>query len=161
MGAVKTVERSKRVPEIVYGWLEEWRHVAAAHGLPAGDGDFIVPGAAPDGHFSLNQHKKWGHRYFHAAAKAVAQDHPHLGHLERATPYAARRGHITCRILGGEPVEEIARSCGTSPETIHRHYYVAIDAALAGHRLPSFDEQLADAAALVDGEDGAAARAGR
>ena len=32
---------------------------------------------------------------------------------------AARRGHITCRILAREPVQVIARSCGTSPATIH------------------------------------------
>lgn len=44
----------------------------------------------------------------------------------------------------------IARSCGTSPATIHRHYFVAIDAAEAGDRLPPFEQQLADAVALVD-----------
>jgi hypothetical protein len=49
-------------------------------------------------------------------------------------------------------VQEIARSCGTSPATIHRHYYVAIDAAEAGHRLPAFEQQLEDAVAQVRAE---------
>jgi integrase len=146
---VKTTERSKRVPPIVRSWLAAWRDVAAAYGLPAGDEDFIVPGAAGAGHFTLNQHKKWGGRYFRPAAEAVADAHPHFSHLARATPYAARRGHITSRILAGEPVQVIARSCGTSPATIHRHYYVAIDAAKAGDPLPPFEQQLADAVALV------------
>jgi hypothetical protein len=47
----------------------------------------------------------------------------------------------------------IARSCGTSPATIHRHYFVAIDAAEAGDPLPRFEQQLADAVALVDGSE--------
>jgi hypothetical protein len=148
---VKTSERSKRVPPIVYSWLTEWREVALAHGLEARAENFIVPGAAAGGHFSLNQHKKWGGRYFRPAAAVVAREHPYLAHLASATPYAARRGHITCRILAGEPVQVIARSCGTSPATVHRHYFVAIDAAETGHRLPTFDQQLADAVDLVDG----------
>ena len=93
---------------------------------------------------------KWGGRYFRPAAESVAIAHPQLSHLARATPYAARRGHITCRILAGEPVQVIARSCGTSPATVHRHYFVAIDAAEAGDRLPPFEQQLADAVARVD-----------
>jgi len=146
---VKTTERSKRVPSIVRSWLAAWRDIATAYALPTGDDDFIVSGAAGAGHFTLNQHKKWGARYFRPAAETVARTHPHLLHLARATPYAARRGHITCRILAGEPVQVIARSCGTSPATIHRHYFVAIDAAEAGDRLPPFEQQLADAVALV------------
>jgi hypothetical protein len=145
-----TIERSKRVPAIVHQWLVAWREVAAASGLPAGDRDFIIPGAATDGHFSLNQHKRWGGKYFHPAACAVADAHPEFAYLARATPYSARRGHITCRILAGEPVEIIARSCGTSPATIHRHYFVVIDAAESGHRLPPFEQQLADATELTD-----------
>ena len=74
---VKTTERSKRVPAIVRSWLTEWRDVAAAHGLPVADDDFIVPGAAGAGHFTLNQHKKWGGRYFRPAAEAVAHAPPH------------------------------------------------------------------------------------
>jgi hypothetical protein len=134
----------------VRGWLSEWRDVATACGLPTSDESFIVPGAAAAGHFTLNQHKKWGGRYFQPAANAVADAHPHLSHLGRATPYAARRGHITCRILAGEPVQVIARSCGTSPASIHRHYFVALDSAETGDRLPPFERQLADAVALVD-----------
>jgi hypothetical protein len=103
---------------------------------------------------ALNQHKKWGARYFRPAATVVAREHPHLAHLASATPYAARRGHITSRILAGEPVQVIARSCGTSPATVHRHYFVAIDAAEAGHLLPTFDQQLADAVDLVDARSG-------
>jgi integrase len=151
IASVKTIERSKRVPAIVHRWLVAWRELAAIHGLPVGDDDFIIPGAAPDGHFSLNQHKKWGTKFFRPAASAVATDHPEHAYLARATPYSARRGHITCRILAGEPVEIIARSCGTSPATIHRHYFVVIDAAESGHRLPSFEEQLSDAYGLAIG----------
>jgi integrase len=54
---VKTTERSKRVPPIVRSWLSEWRELADAHRLGASDDDFIVPGAAGEGHFTLNQHK--------------------------------------------------------------------------------------------------------
>jgi integrase len=146
IAGVKTTERSKRVPAIVQQWLAGWREVAAVHGLPVGERDFIVPGASRDGHFTLNQHKKWGVKYFRPAAAAVARVHPEFAYLEGATPYSARRGHITCRILAGEPVEVIARSCGTSPATIHRHYFVVIDAAESGHRLPPFEQQLMDAA---------------
>ncbi|WP_028057927.1 site-specific integrase [Candidatus Solirubrobacter pratensis] len=149
IAGVKTIERSKRVPGIVYQWLTAWRQVAASYGLAVEDCDFIIPGVG-DGHFSLNQHKKWGAKYFRPAAKSVAQGHPKLAHLTGATPYSARRGHITCRILAGEPVEVIARSCGTSPATIYRHYFVAIDAAESGHRLAPFEQQLAEAVALVD-----------
>jgi integrase len=149
IAGVKTTERTKRVPAIVHQWLAAWRQEAASHGLGVDDSDFIIPGAAPDGHFSLNQHKKWGGKYFRPAARAVALEHPGLAHLARATPYSARRGHITCRILSGEPVEVIARSCGTSPATIYRHYFVVIDAAESGHRLPTFEQQLAAAVGLV------------
>lgn len=61
---VKTTERAKRVPPIVWTWLDEWRELAAAHGLPVADENFIVSGAAGAGHLTLNQHKKWGARYF-------------------------------------------------------------------------------------------------
>ena len=150
VAGVKTIERSKRVPGIVHQWLAGWRELAASHGLAVEDRDFIIPGTAVDGHFSLNQHKKWGPRYFRPAVKLVAQGHTGLAHLAGATPYSARRGHITCRVLAGEPVEVVARSCGTSPATIYRHYFVAIDAAEAGHRLPPFEQQLARAVAVVD-----------
>lgn len=157
---VKTTERSKRVPPIVRDWLTEWRAVATAHGIPTSDESFIVPGASGAGHFTLNQHKKWGGRYFRPAAETVATAHPHLSHLGRATPYSARRGHITCRILAGEPVQVIARSCGTSPATIHRHYFVAIDASERGDLLPPFEQQLADAVALISTPARTSGRAG-
>ena len=160
VSGVKTTERSKRVPPIVYGWLTDWREVALAHGLagrPPRTSSCLAPPRG--GHFTLNQHKKWGGRYFRPAAEVVAREHPHLSYLAGATPYAARRGHITCRVLAGEPVQVIARSCGTSPATIHRHYFVAIDAAEAGHRLPTFEQQLADAVELVDGHRALAPRA--
>ena len=150
IATVKTVERSKRVPPHALDRLLEWRACAERHGLPADDRDFIVPGRGEGGHFTLNQHKKWGPRYFAPAAGLVARRDARCAHLALATPYAARRGHITCRILAGEPVEAIARSCGTSAATIYRHYFVAIDAVDAGHRLPSFDEQLSEAAAELD-----------
>ena len=151
--SVKTVERSKRVPPHVLERLMEWRDYAEQYGLPSGERDFIVPGHAEDGHFTLNQHKKWGPRYFAPAAARVAERAPRFAHLALATPYAARRGHITCRILAGEPVEAIARSCGTSAATIYRHYFVAIDAVDAGHCLPSFDEQLSRAAEQLGRSD--------
>jgi hypothetical protein len=120
--------------------------------LPPRTSSFLAPPRAVI--FTLNQHKKWGGRYFRPAATVVAREHPHLAHLASATPYAARRGHITSRILAGELVQVIARSCGTSPATVHRHYFVAIDAAEAGHLLPTFDQQLADAVDLVDARSG-------
>jgi len=139
---VKTVERSKRVPPYVLDRLVDWRASAEQHGLPTGEKDFIVPGHAARGHFTLP-------RYFRPATARVAQRDQRFAHLANATAYAARRGHITCRILAGEPVEAIARSCGTSAATIYRHYFVAIDAIDAGHRLPRFDDQLVNAAAMA------------
>jgi hypothetical protein len=109
IAGVKTVERSKRVPTVVHQWLAAWREVAASHGLAVDDRDFTVPGTAHDGHFSLNQHKKWGSKYFRPAAETVAREYPKLAHVAGATPYSARRGHITCRILAGEPVERRGR----------------------------------------------------
>ena len=109
----------------------------------------MIPGAARDGHFTLNQHKKWGGKYFAPAATSVAREHRDLAYPAKATPYAARRGHITCRILAGEPVEVVAQSCGTSAATIYRHYFVAIDAAETGHLLPPFEQQLTDAVDFV------------
>jgi hypothetical protein len=130
-GTIVAVDSRRHRIDLDNQWLVDRRQTAAAHVLPVAEDDFIVPGMAADGHFSLNEHKKWGSRYFRPAAEAVAREHLHLAHLARATPYSARRGHITCRILARELVEEIARSCGISPTTIHRHYYVASDATPA------------------------------
>jgi len=123
-------------------WLHEelhaWRASLAGEGFPVGDDDFIIPGAAPDGHYTLEQQHNFI-RDIKACGRVAAARDPDLSFLQRVTPYSLRRGHISLRVLAGEDIKRIADECGTSTAMIHRHYLHELDMR---HELPddfSFD----------------------
>jgi hypothetical protein len=95
-------------------------------GLPAGDDDFIIPGAARDGHYTLEQQHNFI-RDIKACGRTAAGRRPSMACLTKATPYSLRRGHISLRVLAGEDVKRIADDCGTSTAMIHRHYLHELD----------------------------------
>ena len=135
--------------------LREWREIAATHGLPAGQHDFIIPGRAPrrgrkhpGGHMTQSQEKRWGGKYLRPACKAVAQADAARDYLADATPYAGRRGHISSRLAAGEGVPAVAESCGTSRKTITAHYHEDLGGDFE-RPYPPFGEQLARAHAEV------------
>jgi integrase len=122
----------------VRGASRDWRAQLVDVGLPAGDDDFIIPGAAPDGHYTLEQQHNFI-RDVKACGRVAAGRDPDLAFLEKATPYSLRRGHISLRVLAGEDIKRIADDCGTSTAMIHRHYLHELDMR---HELPedySFD----------------------
>ena len=57
IAAAKTAEgvRTMAMRPWLYDELLEWRACLLRVGLPAGNDDFIIPGAAPDGHYTLEQ----------------------------------------------------------------------------------------------------------
>ena len=57
IAAAKTAEgvRTMAMRPWLYEELREWRACLLRVGLPADDDDFIIPGAAPDGHYTLEQ----------------------------------------------------------------------------------------------------------
>jgi len=115
IAAAKTVEgvRTMAMGSWLYEELHDWRALLVEVGLPAGEDDFIVPGAA--------------------------ERNPELAFLLKATPYSLRRGHISLRVLAGEDIKRIADDGGTSTAMIHRHYLHELDLR---HEMPadfSFD----------------------
>ena len=125
--------RGKVASEVIRPKVAPWtvtsrvRTVAAAgrgrlvrEGLPAGDDDFIVPGAASDGHYTLEQQHNFI-RDIKACGRVAAARDPEMSFLPKVTPYSLRRGHISLRILAGEDIKRIADECGTSTAMIHRH----------------------------------------
>ena len=80
--------------------LLEWRTRLENLGLPAGDDDFIIPGAAPDGHYTLEQQ----HNFIRdkSCGRVAAERDPELSFLKKMTPYSLRRGHISLRVLARE-----------------------------------------------------------
>ena len=122
----------------LYEELREWRACLVGVGLPAGDDDFIIPGAAPDGHYTLEQQHNFIRDIKSCGRVAAARD-PEMSFLTKVTPYSLRRGHISLRVLAGEDIKRIADECGTSTAMIHRHYLHELDMR---HELPedfSFD----------------------
>jgi hypothetical protein len=122
----------------LYEELHDWRALLVEVGLPAGEDDFIVPGAAPDGHYTLEQQHNFI-RDLKACGRVAAERNPELAFLLNATPYSLRRGHISLRVLAGEDIKRIADDCGTSTAMIHRHYLHELDLR---HEMPadfSFD----------------------
>jgi hypothetical protein len=118
--------------------LREWRVLLSDVGLLAGDDDFIVPGAAPEGHFTLEQQHNFI-RDLKACGRVAAAGNAEFAFLPKATPYSLRRGHISLRVLAGEDIKRIADDCGTSTAMIHRHYLHELDLR---HEMPpgfSFD----------------------
>ena len=61
----------------LYEELREWRALPDRRGLPAGDDDFIIPGAAPDGHYTLEQQHNFI-RDIKACGRVVAVRNPDL-----------------------------------------------------------------------------------
>jgi integrase len=140
IAAAKTAEgvRTMAMRPWLYEELYDWRAQLVDVGLPAGDDDFIIPGAAPDGHYTLEQQHNFI-RDVKACGRVAAGRDPDLAFLETATPYSLRRGHISLRVLAGEDIKRIADDCGTSTAMIHRHYLHELDMR---HELPedySFD----------------------
>jgi integrase len=140
IAAAKTAEgvRTMAMRPWLYEELREWRSRVVREGLPAGDDDFIIPGAAPDGHHTLEQQHNFI-RDIKACGRVAAARDPELSYLQKVTPYSLRRGHISLRVLAGEDIKRIADECGTSTAMIHRHYLHELDMR---HELPddfSFD----------------------
>jgi hypothetical protein len=94
--------------------------------LPAGDDDFIIPGTAPDGHYTLEQQHNFI-RDIKACGRIAAERNSDMAFLTKATPYSLRRGHISLRVLAGEDIKRIADDCETSTAMIHRHYLHELD----------------------------------
>lgn len=140
IAAAKTAEgvRTMAMRRWLYEELHGWRALLVEVGLPAADDDFIIPGVAPDGHYTLEQQHNFI-RDVKACGRVAAGRNPDLGFLKKATPYSLRRGHISLRVLAGEDIKRIADDCGTSTAMIHRHYLHELDMR---HELPegySFD----------------------
>lgn len=140
IAAAKTAEgvRTMTMRAWLHEELREWRGCLVGEGLPAGDDDFIVPGAAPDGHYTLEQQHNFI-RDIKACGRVAAARDPEMSFLLKVTPYSLRRGHVSLRILAGEDIKRIADECGTSTAMIHRHYLHELDVR---HELPedfSFD----------------------
>jgi integrase len=126
--AAKTADgvRTMAMREWLYADLLLWRDLLGAVGLPVDDDDFIVPGAARDGHYTLEQQHNFI-RDMKACGRVAASGDPSMAFLVRATPYSLRRGHISLRVLAGEDIRRIADDCGTSTAMIHRHYLYELD----------------------------------
>jgi integrase len=140
IAAAKNAEgvRTMAMRAWLYEELREWRSRLVREGFPAGDDDFIIPGAAPDGHYTLEQQHNFI-RDIKACGRVAAARDPELSFLQKVTPYSLRRGHISLRVLAGEDIKRIADECGTSTGMIHRHYLHELDVR---HELPddfSFD----------------------
>jgi hypothetical protein len=128
LAAAKTADgvRSMAMRAWLYDDLIEWRGRLRSLDLPAGDDDFIVPGAAADGHYTLEQQHNFI-RDVKLCGRVAADRDPALAFLTRATPYSLRRGHISLRVLAREDLRRIADDCGTSTAMIHRHYLHELD----------------------------------
>jgi integrase len=130
--------RQVTIPAPLMEDLAAWRELLQRHGYPAKETDFIIPGDLAGErygvrdprtnacHFSLNQAKKWGPKFFAPAVEKVVAQQPGLAGIAGATPYALRRGGITLR-LHAEDVQVVASSCGTSLSMLSRHYSFALD----------------------------------
>jgi integrase len=128
IAAAKTAEgvRTMTLRTWLHGELRDWRACLIEVGLPGDDDDFIIPGAAPDGHYTLEQQHNFI-RDLKACGRVAAERNPDLSFLKTATPYSLRRGHISLRVLAGEDIKRIADDCGTSTAMIHRHYLHELD----------------------------------
>ena len=145
---VKTKIRDAILPQPIADDLRRWKAVADAHGVPTGPNDYIIPGMALDGHMSRSQEKRWGSKFLRPALRAVAGKYPERDYLKKSTSYAARRGHISSRLAAGEAVPTVARDCGTSQQTIARHYHEDVGTDFP-RPYPDFEEQILKARAEV------------
>jgi hypothetical protein len=100
--------------------------VLAPRWSTGGQRRFIIPGAAPDGHYTLEQQHNFI-RDIKACGRVAAERNADNTFLKKATPYSLRRGHISLRVLAREDIRRIADECGTSTAMIHRHYLHELD----------------------------------
>jgi hypothetical protein len=132
-----STQRRTFVPGLLREGLSQWRAELKDAGHPAREFDFIIPGdlaSARQGahdhrteacHFSENQARSWGARFFTPAVKKVAE-HPEFFSILGATPYSLRRGGISLRLRAEDP-QTVASECGTSLEMLSDHYAFAIE----------------------------------
>src|SRR3954452_24847746 len=89
VGAAKTADGVRTMG--MRPWLHEelhgWRALMADIGLPAGQDDLIIPGAAPDGHYILDQQHNFI-RDIKACGPAAAERNRGMAFLKKASPYS-------------------------------------------------------------------------
>jgi hypothetical protein len=144
----------------LYQELAEWRDRLRSLAIAADEDDFIVPGAAPDGHYTLEQQHNFI-RDVKLCGRVAADCDAALAFLLKTTPYSLRRGHISLRVLAREDIRRIADDCGTSTAMIHRHYLHELDMRHDTPKHFSFDGAVEAARREVRGArppDAAAAR---
>jgi len=132
-----STQRRTAIPPILLEDLAEWRQALKATGRPVGALDFIIPGdlAAPGHgaldprtgacHFSENQARAWGQRFFTPAVEKVAEQ-PEFFAILGASPYSLRRGGISLRLRAEDP-QTVASECGTSLRMLSDHYAYVIE----------------------------------
>jgi hypothetical protein len=87
--------------------LLEWRTQLENLGLPAGDDDFIIPGTAPDGHYTLEQQHNFI-RDIKSCGRVAAERDPELSFLKkvrriRCVEDTSRCGCLRARTSSGSP----------------------------------------------------------
>jgi hypothetical protein len=87
IAAAKTAEgvRTMKMRAWLHEELREWRRCLVGEGLPARDDAFIVPGAAPDGHYTLEQQHNFI-RDIKACGRVAAAGDPEMSFLPKVTP---------------------------------------------------------------------------
>lgn len=130
LGEGKTSGATRRtpLPATTVTVLLDWRSRAAAAGLPTRGSDFVIPGAAREGHLTVSQGRLFGQRAWKDAVELVAASHDHLADIRGATLYALRRGAISLRLRAGADESTVANECGTSLQMLREHYRFALDA---------------------------------
>ncbi len=122
-GKVSGSERNFPTNAVLEELLDRWRRSLEAGGIPISDESFVFPGTKKAGHWSESQMKQWGPRRFKPACARASKRLPALQHLEEASPYSLRRGHISYRLRRGDDLAVVARQCGTSVQMLVRHYW--------------------------------------
>jgi hypothetical protein len=99
ISAAKTAEgvRTMAMRPWLYDELRRWRDLLVSVGLPGRDDDFIIPGAAAAGHYTLEQQHNFI-RDVKACGRVASEHDPDLRFLKKATPYSLRRGHISLHL---------------------------------------------------------------
>ena len=132
-----STQRRTAIPPILQEDLVQWRETLVATGRPVRALDFIIPGdlAGPEHgvydprsgacHFSENQARAWGRRFFTPAVEKVARQ-PEFFPILGATPYSLRRGGVSLRLRAEDP-QTVASECGTSLRMLSDHYAYAIE----------------------------------
>ena len=158
----KTYGSERRVyfPSLLAEDLAEWKMKLQAAHHQTRPQDFVFPGnlggsqwgvQEPDGgcHYSGNQARVWGRKFFTPAVKLVAQHVEGYADIRGATPYSLRRGGISLR-LRAEDSQEVADQCGTSLQMLDRHYSFAIDDLHHRGPRPADEEWRAARAVVVE-----------